>query len=145
VPIPTLWAYNEWFPFSSSIICKVAKVPYKFNKYRQHFGQCFGERKTNEKKIFEIKANNYRITRLYFLKKEIKLLQGLLFLYRNNLIDEITNMDKINGFIVHYDKRGRVPYNIIDRVPFVLNEIISGRYHKFSKGWRSALRDLLSF
>lgn len=141
VPIPPLWAYDEWFPFGSSVITKIAKIPYKLNKFRKHSNQCFG---INRKGININKVINYKNTRLHFLKNEIKWLYRIIDLYKNNFLDDQI-MRKLNDFIIHYDKRANIPYNIIHRVPFILNEIISGRYHKFSKGWMSAFRDLISF
>ena len=141
VPIPPLWAYDEWFPFGSSIITKIAKIPSKLNKFRQHGNQCFGIDKTG---LNIIDAINYKNTRVRFLKKEIKWLYRIIWLYKNNFIDDRI-MIELNDFVMHYDKRAHIPYNIMHRIPFVLNEIISGRYHKFSRGWRSAFRDLISF
>ena len=144
VPIPPLWAYDEWVPFGSSVITKIAKVPYRFNKYRQHGNQCFGLGNIIESKKMILLKFNYKLNRMLILKQEAKLLDGLLYLNRNNIID-YGIIENFYEFLCHFDNRARLPYNIIRRIRFVLNEIISGRYHKFSNGWRSAIRDLILF
>jgi glycosyltransferase involved in cell wall biosynthesis len=143
VPIPPSWVYDDWLPFASSVVSKVVKLPYEFNKYRKHINQSCGLRKINRSIIEKIIDNSYKDTRAHFFNKEIKWLNGFIYLYKNNLIDG-TIMRKIDEVIFHCDKRANIPYNIMHRIPFILNEIISGRYHKFYKGWRSAFRDLIS-
>ncbi len=131
------------------MISKVAKVPYRFNKYRQHINQVTqkmgqGSLFRKENILEAILNNKYKERRLVSFKKEIKLLYVILHLCTKIVIDDIL-MAKFNDFIIHYDKMARMPYNIINRIPFVLNEINTGRYHKFSNGWRSAFGDLMSF
>ncbi len=50
---------------------------------------------------------------------------------------------RVRGLIAHYHVRGNIPRKRLNRVPFVLKEVASLRYHKYSKGWSSAMKDIL--
>ncbi|MGH9842665.1 MAG: glycosyltransferase family 2 protein [Blastocatellia bacterium] len=47
-------------------------------------------------------------------------------------------------YIEHYQVRGMLPGNKAARVRRVVKELCSGRYHRFSNGIRSAIRDVLA-
>jgi hypothetical protein len=48
----------------------------------------------------------------------------------------------INQYITHVSARGSLNNSRLARVPIVWRELVSLRYHRFSNGFMSALKDL---
>ncbi len=49
-----------------------------------------------------------------------------------------------HGLIKHYQARDSLPASKVDRLGLILRELKTGRYHQHSKGYLSALKDLLA-
>jgi glycosyltransferase involved in cell wall biosynthesis len=139
LPLPDQTAHDTWVSFAGSLVMPVVALPKKLNKYRQHTHQLFGasdsfkDRYSLAKNIgnagFAQQAKNWR-SRLPRLATDSRLKIG------HELINQI------NDLIEHLDVRGSISGPILKRIPIILNEIITRRYHKYSSGWRSVARDL---
>jgi hypothetical protein len=57
-------------------------------------------------------------------------------------MDNIIKAD-LETKIQHFSFRADLPYSRLRRLTLVFREIISGRYHRYSSGLKSALKDLL--
>lgn len=140
LPIPNYWAHDTWIPFAGSLIMEVIALPKKLIKYRQHSNQCCGvainywDRYRRAKKAgsscFKNQIPHWKeaLTRLSSDKR-----LGI----DQNILNQIS--DKIE----HLEIRGRMNGSIIKRIPVIVKEIINKRYHKYSNGWKSVIRDLL--
>lgn len=52
-------------------------------------------------------------------------------------------LSEVEGSIAHLETRIRLPHQRTARYTPILRELAMGRYHRYSRGWRSALADLL--
>ncbi|HYX42774.1 MAG TPA: glycosyltransferase family 2 protein [Pyrinomonadaceae bacterium] len=52
-------------------------------------------------------------------------------------------MPLLEARIAHLQTRAALPARKLNRIPYVLRELLSWRYHNYSKGWLSAAKDLL--
>lgn len=63
---------------------------------------------------------------------------------RSQTFDCTTALRNLNEHICHFQTRSRLPENKLKRLPVVLKELASRRYHLYSNGLPSAMKDLLT-
>lgn len=139
-PIPELWAHDTWIPFVGSLIMEVVALPKKLNKYRQHANQCCGvpinfwDRYRRAKKTG---SSCYINQTLRWKEALTRLSSDKRLRIDQNILNQIS--DKIE----HLEIRGNLNGSLIKRIPIIFKEIINKRYHKYSNGWKSVMRDVL--
>jgi len=137
-PIPPLWVHDDWMSFAGGMIMGVVAIPDKFNKYRQHSNQSFGLKM--ESLINRINKS-YSISSKHFINIAAKYRHALRTLTNNKF-----NIDKFyflffEEMILHLTIRANLPKKKISRIHIIFNEFLSGRYHKYSNGLISAVKD----
>lgn len=140
-PFPGNWDYDGWVSFAGSLFMEVIALPKKLNKYRQHSNQAYGV------KIFYFKDKYERAKkgeRSDFTKQAIHWQEALTRLSSDKRlrIDQHI-LKQISDRIEHFKIRGNLNGSLIKRIPVIFREIINKRYHKYSSGWMSFMRDLL--
>ena len=133
------WVYDQWIPFAASIHVGVAATPKKLNIYRQHGGQCCGLKLYNSIDSFKISIS---FSRDHYNNLAKKWTNALSHLKSNN--KSIVNnkiLCAIERKIDHLKTRAQMPRERLKRFPIIFVELITGRYKKFSSGWKSALKD----
>lgn len=156
-PIPTNIPYvihDGWIALVISAVAEIRFIEKPLIKYRQHPGQQLGidwRLKQNKfvvaEQIFEAYAKSIAIhrteeQRLDKLKTELeKIPQFKIYLSSlDNLIEG--NLEELREKIRHYEVRKDLPGEMTKRLFPIFREILSGRYHRFSKGFLSAAKDL---
>lgn len=141
LPIPDQWVHDAWI----SLLASAAGIGGTFIeepliKYRQHSKQVIGAKKLDFVKQFQ---------RAVSTKKEAYSHEQIKFLQVLDRLASIERLDKkvqqlVEAKIQHLKARQAL-YECagLDRVKIVLQELLTGRYHKFSHGWKSAAKDLL--
>lgn len=126
----------------------------KFNCYRQHGSQQVGA--LGKKVSFEefSRSEMYSDAIATFKKKEQDLkfildkLQQILKLEPDNPHSRIAftaaemALVQLPDAIQHFSVRGKLEKNRLKRIPSILIEVFTGRYHRYSNGFRSFVRDL---
>ena len=148
--------HDGWIALLISSVTNAKALPETLIKYRQHpdqqlglRGLGFGNDSSKVMKKIPEKAGNAAERALYY-DGEIEILKSI----RHRLQDVRINFERtlplLNARInfleeleAHYKVRGQIPANRVKRIPFILKEAMSGRYHKFSKGLLSAALDIL--
>ncbi|HEX9366344.1 MAG TPA: glycosyltransferase family 2 protein [Vicinamibacterales bacterium] len=51
---------------------------------------------------------------------------------------------RVGTILRHFDTRAHLPSRRLTRLPLVLRELFTRRYHDYGNGWRSAVKDLVS-
>ncbi|MHB9073702.1 MAG: glycosyltransferase family 2 protein [Desulfobaccales bacterium] len=140
LPLPDHWAHDSWIAFAGSLNMEVIALSKKLNKYRQHSHQLFGvstsllgrykQAKKADNSIFKGQAIGWKeaMTRL---SSDIRLTCD------KDILRQVSN--KIN----HLEVRGNLTGSILHKLPIIVKEIKNRRYHRYSNGWKSAIRDLL--
>jgi hypothetical protein len=140
LPLPDSWAHDSWIAFAGSLIMEVIALPKKLNKYRQHSNQLYGVSMSLFGRYKEAKkAGNSMFTKQAAGWKEAltRLSSDPRLILDQNILRQIS--EKID----HLETRGNLKGSIIQRLPVIIKEITNKRYHRYSNGWRSVVRDLL--
>jgi glycosyltransferase involved in cell wall biosynthesis len=134
VPFPSEMAviHDAWFGLIASAISQVKTEPEKLLKYRQHATQVVGVRKHRQTVAKAHYLAHYR--QLIALRDRLS--------SRDDVIDK-SYLILLNGYIEHLKARIELPANQYRRALFVGSELLTGRYHRYSNGSRSALKDIL--
>jgi glycosyltransferase involved in cell wall biosynthesis len=141
--------HDAWIALLVAAVSEVLPLPTPLIRYRQHRGQQIGalERKDaglvhrfDAESVQETlrRENPYdealavaRAVRLRLLEKGQAFATG----------DALTRLDRR---IAHLEARSSLPRARLLRAPRVLRELITLRYHRCSKGFQSAVKDLLA-
>jgi len=59
----------------------------------------------------------------------------------NEFLQLDDKIHRVHELSAHYQVRGSIPTAWWQRGPFILNELLTLRYHRYSKGLRSAVLD----
>lgn len=154
LPFPTdipEMIHDAWIVFIIAANAKFVFVDQVLIKYRQHSGQQLGILLDRNEKAVSRGENYQRSIEIHSLEKVRinKILEQIAF--RPDLIDDSSEiielaqqtLIELEELIRHYEIRKNLPTNRVQRIFSVVKEVTAGRYHKFSKGFLSALKDLL--
>ncbi|MGQ9628531.1 MAG: glycosyltransferase family 2 protein [Anaerolineae bacterium] len=146
LPIPEQWVHDAWIALLASAAgAGGISIEEPLIRYRQHCEQLIGGKKLSL-------VEQFRRAEAYRTKPESRYQQ---LLYKSLYIlarDRLASAGNLKGDVgqlfrakimhlqarqwLHEHPRWRRPHRVV-------REAISGRYHRFSNGWRSAARDLL--
>ena len=119
-------------------------------KYRQHDGQQLGIFAKNE---FENLSREEHYVKVIALARQTKIrVERILreidghpqMFARRDFIKDVgeKEINKLNRRIIHHEKRKNLSRSRIKRLAPIAEELFSGRYHKVSRGFLSAAKDL---
>jgi glycosyltransferase involved in cell wall biosynthesis len=151
-PIPTNipnMIHDDWIALTISAAAKVVALDENLIFYRQHPEQQLGVIRNYNQKSRKSKSYEEDIN---FRLEEIKRLESLPSILRN--YDVFYNYPMIQGTIESYIKekqeviehlqaRMNLPKARFRRLMPIWQELLTGRYHRFSRGLLSAIKDLL--
>jgi glycosyltransferase involved in cell wall biosynthesis len=141
LPFPEYWAHDEWIPFIGSILSSVVPITDELVKYRHHDSQYSGVRKIGSLKIVNSAKKHGRHS---YLEKAIKWKGARDYLTSNvNLKIRPSIIKDIEDKIEHYYTRANIPYSRVKRIFTIVKEYYTGRYSRFSSGWKSVVKDLI--
>jgi len=141
LPIPGQWIHDAWIALLASaagargIFIKEALV-----KYRQHCNQVIGGRKISlgeqVQRALLTRGEAYSYEKIRFLQ----VLDRLISARKGNR----NTLELIEAKVQHLRARQELyEGSTLKRIKNVLQEVLAGRYHKFSNGWKSVAKDLL--
>jgi glycosyltransferase involved in cell wall biosynthesis len=140
LPIPDLWVHDAWIALLVSATAEMAMIPEPLISYRKHPKQqigpsnlTFAEQLTVARRTgfneYMTQVNQYTlaIDRLRQFSDELSVRSA---------------ESQVRLKVKHLLARARMPRSRVLRVAAVLGEMASFRYRRFSRGWRSAAKDL---
>ena len=146
LPIPTdiPMIHDGWIALSVAAVSDVVTIDEPLIKYRQHEGQQVGAPKR--------KANAQPGGTLDALKRRSSStdLHHILDTLRERLSAHAKEFDCsnalafVNNYSRHLDARANLPVRRLNRVPTILRELLTWRYHDYANGFKSAAKDLVS-
>lgn len=110
----------------------IAFAPEPLLAYRQHAGQTS---RTKSARLCRLRALKQRPRRT--LMPLIRRLEG------DTASEYCVNHAMRNAALRHWRARIFIPISKVQRIPIVLRELLAGRYHRFSGGLATAMKDLL--
>lgn len=141
LPIPPDWLHDAWVATLIATVSKVAFVNQPLIYYRQHLQQQIGSPKRSFLDMiwFAQKTKTQKYDQRV-LKSE-QLLERL-SQYQQEIREEQT-LNWLKNRYDHFKQRATLPASIFFRLTPIWYEFRRGRYHQFSAGWSSAVKDLL--
>ena len=142
LPIPDQWVHDAWIALLASAAgARGIFIEESLIKYRQHPSQVIGGMKISlRKKVLQALSTKGELYE-YEKTKYTQFLNRLVSVGIENKIVQKLVVAKIH----HLEARQFLheTSSLQKRVKLVLQELIKGRYHKFSNGWQSIIKDLL--
>jgi glycosyltransferase involved in cell wall biosynthesis len=141
LPIPEQWIHDAWIALLSSAAgTRGVFIKEPLVKYRQHHNQVIGGRKIGFHEQFRRAISTKGETYNYEQVKFSQALDRLISTGRDNR----KTKELINAKIQHLKARETLynEYSLLKRVGVLLQELLAGRYPKFSNGLESIVKDL---
>lgn len=144
IPIDIPMIHDGWIALSVAAVSDVIAIDEPLIKYRQHEGQQIGapKRKTNAQPATTLDALKRRVSSTD-LHNTLDTLRERLSAHTNDF-DCRNALAFVNNYSRHLDARDNLPSNRLNRVPTILRELLTWRYHDYANGFKSAAKDLVS-
>lgn len=145
LPIPTTipMIHDGWIALTVAAVSDVAMIDQPLIKYRQHQRQQIGAPTQKQQKQPGAREALKR-------RNSSADLQTILDMLHDRLSTQGSGFDCRNAlsfagnYSRHLDVRANLPQRRLNRVPAVLRELLSWRYHEYANGFKSAAKDLVS-
>ena len=151
LPIPDDIAmiHDGWIALTIAAVAEVAAIAQPLIEYRQHRRQQIGARtpaKNSAVQLGRIKA----LETAYRRRNSNADMHKILTTFRERMLIHKNSYDirKALSFIAdysfHLNVRANLPRNRLNRLPRILRELVTLRYHEYANGFKSAAKDLVS-
>jgi hypothetical protein len=149
LPIPEGIAmiHDGWIALTVAAVAGVVAIEEPLIKYRQHGRQQIGAparaQKTPEQPVHALKTAFRRRNTSADLHKILITLEERL-LAQGNSYDTRNALSFIGDYSFHLNVRANLPHNRLNRVPRILRELLTLRYHEYANGFKSAAKDFVT-
>lgn len=142
LPIPDVWTHDAWIAIIAATASQIEAVDSPLILYRQHDRNVIGGRRFNiiENILLARKTAPDSVDMEILRASELyRQLQAM-----TNLKVTLEDLNEIQNKIEHLKARRAVfCCNFWNRIRIVTRELIESRYSKYSRGWSSAITDLV--
>ncbi len=146
LPIPTniQMIHDGWIALTVASVAGVVALDETLIKYRQHDRQQIGApaRRPEPPKATTVEALQ-RSNPISELHSILETLEQRLLGHRNEF-DCRKALAFAGDYSRHLDARANLPQRRLNRLPTILRELLTWRYHEYGNGFRSAAKDLVS-
>ena len=147
LPIPNEIAmiHDGWIALTIAAVAQVVMIDEPLIKYRQHERQQIGAptRTHHQRATHSIDAALRRRNSSADLHKILTTLSERLSA-NAHLYDTRSALSFVSDYSFHLNVRANLPQRRLNRVPSILRELLSLRYHEYANGFKSAAKDLVS-
>jgi len=148
LPIPDEIAmiHDGWIALTIAAVADVVAVDEPLIQYRQHAQQQIGApaRKEADPDLRGMQAIETAFRRRNSSADLHKILETLAVRLRASDFNTHKARSFINDYAFHLNVRANLPQRRLNRVPRILRELLSLRYHEYANGFKSAAKDLVS-
>lgn len=146
LPIPDGWIHDAWIALVAAAVGRLGFVERPLVEYRQHDGNQIGavKQRSGAARFVQAVKPARQADSDVFASQLIRYAAG------SKRLREISSqgidasvLAEVSAKTAHVGRRYNLPQARLRRVPVVVGELISGRYRRYSLGWRSAGKDLL--
>lgn len=140
LPIPHLWVHDAWIALILSVTSRIGFIDKELIEYRQHEAQQIG----GSKKKISAQTNTSTLQ----IELEQQLVQfGELIDHICRIIPDSNNVSvMIVKRIIHINNRIIILRSkFFERIIKSIQELCTARYHKYSDGYKSFLKDIIRF
>lgn len=145
LPIPDGIAmiHDGWIALTVAAVAEVVMIEEPLIKYRQHERQQIGApSRTQEPEQGVIESFRRRNSTADLHKILTTLEQRLLS--QSASYDTRNALSFVGDYSFHLNVRANLPQNRLNRLPTILRELLTRRYHEYANGFKSAAKDLVS-
>jgi glycosyltransferase involved in cell wall biosynthesis len=138
--------HDGWIALAIAAVAEANLIAEPLVKYRQHGGQQVGAPLTKRQRprsLQSIDAGWRRTTSYADLRLTLETLRQRLTGHGDSF-DCRAALLNIENYARHIDARSNLRNGRLGRLPTIFREVIGMRYHRYSKGFSSALKDLVS-
>jgi len=141
LPIPDQWIHDAWIALLASAAgARGMFIKEALLKYRQHSNQVIGIRKISLGEQVQRALLTRGEAQSYEKTRSLQVLDRLILAGKGNR----NTLELIEAKVQHLRARQELYEGTTKkRIKNVLQEVLTGRYHKFSDGWKSVAKDLL--
>src|SRR5690349_19537810 len=150
LPIPDGIAmiHDGWIALTIAAVAEVVAIDEPLIKYRQHERQQIGaparpELKAQPRGVQAIETAFRRRNRTAELQKILEALEERLLVQARNY-DTRKALAFVSDYSFHLNVRANLPQRRLNRLPRILRELLTRRYHEYANGFKSAAKDLVS-
>lgn len=149
LPIPTdvPMIHDGWIALAVAAVSDVVAIGEPLIKYRQHQGQQIGapSRRTKAQPAHTLDALKRRSSNTD-LHTTLDTLRARLATHTGHTkeFDCRNALAFVSNYSRHLDARANLPARRLNRVPTILRELLTWRYHDYANGFKSAAKDLVS-
>jgi hypothetical protein len=145
LPIPTTipMIHDGWIALTVAAVSDVAMIDEPLIKYRQHQRQQIGAPAQKPQKQPSAREALKRRNSTADLQTILDTLHDRLSTQGNGC-DCRNALSFAGNYSRHLDVRANLPQRRLNRLPVVLRELLSWRYHEYANGFKSAAKDLVS-
>jgi len=150
LPIPDGIAmiHDGWIALTIATVAAVVVIDEPLIKYRQHEKQQIGaparpEPEAQPRGIQAIETAFRRRNRSAELHQILETLEARLLAQAKNY-DTRKALAFVSDYAFHLNVRANLPQSRLNRLPRILRELLTRRYHEYANGFKSAAKDLVS-
>ena len=143
IPTTTRMIHDGWIALTVAAVSDVVLIEEPLIKYRQHRRQQIGapahktQKQPGAREALKRRNSSAELQTILETLHDRLSTQGNGFECRKAL-------SFVNNYSRHLDVRANLPQRRLNRVPAVLRELLSWRYHEYANGFKSAAKDLVS-
>jgi glycosyltransferase involved in cell wall biosynthesis len=144
IPINIQMIHDAWIALTVACVADVVAIDEALIKYRQHERQQIGAptrllKAPQSTALEALKRRNPNTT----LHSILKTLEQRLLDHKSEF-DCRKALSFIGDYSCHLDARANLPQRRLNRLPTILRELLTRRYHEYANGFKSAAKDLVS-
>jgi hypothetical protein len=150
LPIPEGIAmiHDGWIALTIAAVADVVAIDEPLIQYRQHAQQQIGApaRKETDPELRGMQSIETAFRRRNSstdLHKILETLEARLLTHASDF-DTRKALSFVSDYAFHLSVRANLPQRRLNRVPSILRELLSLRYHEYANGFKSAAKDLVS-
>jgi glycosyltransferase involved in cell wall biosynthesis len=147
LPIPENIAmiHDGWIALTIAAVAEVVALDEPLIKYRQHGGQQIGapSRPAQTEQSRGVQAAFRRRNSSADLHQILETIEERL-LSHARAYDTRKALAFVSDYAFHLHVRANLPQRRLNRVPRILRELLTRRYHEYANGFKSAAKDLVS-
>ena len=146
IPVKLAMIHDGWTALVISAVADVAFIEEPLIKYRQHRHQQIGAPVKDPPPASKWEALQLSLKRVNSYSGAISTAQNLRqrLMERRNGADFQKPLSELARRIKHLSTRANLPENHLNRAMAIAKELLSSRYHLYSKGINSAAKDFVS-
>ncbi|HTU19602.1 MAG TPA: glycosyltransferase family 2 protein [Gemmataceae bacterium] len=137
LPIPPQWIHDAWIALLIAAVDLCVPVEQPLIRYRQHATQQLGERKRG---LYQQYLVAKRMSQTTYQAVAHRYTQACERLRLAKAPED--RLSALAAKITHFQRRTEMHAPGIWRLPLILRELWSGRYSRYSLGWKSLAQDL---